>query len=424
MDKAIKTRLTILSFLQWASWGAYLTSMGSFLAKEGFADKIGFVYSIQGIVSLFMPALMGIVADRFLKPRNTYALCHLICGLSLLAAGLYAVLHSGSMIFPIWLTLYSIAICFFMPTVSMSYSVSYALLEKNGFDSTSTFPSVRMWGTVGFITAMLASNWLKDNNGLSFQYSGAQFIFSGCISLLLVCYRAVLPDTVRTTEKIGMQRRSFAERSGLDAFKMFKDRRMAVFFIFCALVGVALQITNSYANPFISSFASNPAFRGCWGTNNPNALIAIGQISETLCILMIPFALKRFGIRNVILIALFAWFLRFGLFGLGNPGDRLWMLVLSCMVYGVAFDFFNISATLYINENTEERQRHSAQGLYLLMTNGIGATVGTLSAQGVVNTTVYHSANPSWSIAWFIFAGYALVVGILFLISFQLEPSR
>jgi nucleoside transporter len=215
---------------------------------------------------------------------------------------------------------------------------------------------------------------------------------------------------------------SLAERFGLNAFSLFKDRNMAIFFIFSMLLGVALQITNGFANPFISHFKEVPEFAQTWGARNANALISISQVSETLGILLIPVAMRIFGIKRVMLIAMFAWVLRFGLFGAGNPGSGVWMLILSMIVYGVAFDFFNISGSLYVNQRTTEKIQNSAQGLFMLMTNGIGATVGTLSAQAVVNHFVYNAAEPDWSAAWYVFAGYSLVVALLFMVLFK-EPK-
>ena len=226
------------------------------------------------------------------------------------------------------------------------------------------------------------------------------------------------------------------QRLGLDAFKLFKSKQMAMFFIFSMLLGVSLQITNGFANGFITSFKNLPEFANTFGANHANALISLSQVSETLCILLIPICLKRLGIKWVMLIAMFAWVLRFGLFGLGNPGDGLWMFILSMIVYGVAFDFFNISGSLFVNENTSGEMRSSAQGLFMIMTNGIGATVGTLSAQAVVNkfvpfeiknaeqvVTNGNAIAEGWSHTWLIFAGYALVVALLFWVLFKYKHN-
>ena len=274
---------------------------------------------------------------------------------------------------------------------------------------------------VGFICSMLFVNFMRDpsNPALQFQHSYWQFYVSGILGLILSIYSLSLPNCPCKPKG---QTSSLADSLGLRAFKLFGKRHFAIFFIFAMLLGAALQITNGYANTFITSFKDIPAFADTWGARNANALISISQMSETLCILLIPFFMKRFGIKGVMLISMFAWVLRFGLFGAGNPGSGVWMFVLSCIVYGMAFDFFNISGALYVNKNTSNDIQSSAQGLFMLMTNGLGASIGTWAAGKVVNAVVYNSAAPSWPKAWFIFAGYALVVAIAFAFLFK-EPK-
>lgn len=420
MNKAIKFRLIIMNILQWAVWGAYLTSMGSYLFSVGLATKIGIFYAIQGIVSIFMPTLMGIVADKFIPAQRLLGLCHGISALGMLGAGLYGMMAENDVTFGILFGLYSVGAAFYMPTIALSNSVAFKVLETNGYDTVKDFPPIRVFGTVGFILAMLFVNFVSID-GVQFQNSYNQFLTSGVLGIAMLLYCFTLPNC--PCNKGTGENQTLAERFGLNAFRLFKDKQMAIFFIFSMLLGVALQITNGFANPFISHFQDVPAFADTWGARNANALISISQVSETLGILLIPIAMKLFGIKRVMLIAMFAWVLRFGLFGAGDPGAGVWMLILSMIVYGVAFDFFNISGALYTNMRTSEKMQNSAQGLFMLMTNGIGATIGTLSAQAVVNHFVYNAAEPNWSIAWYVFAGYALVVAFLFMILFK-EPKN
>ena len=419
MNKSIRLRLIIMNVIQWAVWGAYLTSMGSYLASVGLATKIGIFYAMQGIVSIFMPTLMGIVADKFIPAQKLLGLCHGIAGAGMLGAGFYGMMAGSEVEFGILFGLYAIGAAFYMPTIALSNSVAYNILEKNGFDTVKDFPPIRVFGTVGFICAMLFVNFVSIN-GVQFQNSYNQFITSGILGVLMLLYCFTLPNC--PCNKDNGENQTLAERFGLNAFSLFKDKQMAIFFVFSMLLGVALQITNGFANPFISHFKDVPAFAETWGARNANALISISQVSETLGILLIPIAMRFFGIKKVMLIAMFAWVLRFGLFGAGNPGAGVWMLILSMIVYGVAFDFFNISGSLYVNMRTSAKIQNSAQGLFMLMTNGIGATVGTLSAQAVVNHFVYNAAEPNWSAAWYTFAAYAVVVAILFMILFK-EPK-
>lgn len=418
-NNGISIRLIIMNFLQYAIWGAYLTSMGSYLVNIGLGAKIGIFYAMQGIVSIFMPAIIGIIADKYIQAQKVLGLCHGIAGLAMIAAGYYGLVAGDSVNFATLFSLYSISVAFYMPTIALSNSVAYSGLEKFGMDTVKDFPPIRVFGTVGFICSMLFVNFMSID-GVQFQLSYNQFFTSGVIGLVLAAYAFTLPAC--PVAKRG-ESKSVAEAFGLKAFALFKKKDMAIFFIFSMLLGVSLQITNGFANPFITHFKEIPEYANAWGAQNANALISLSQLSETLCILLIPFAMKFFGIKKVMLIAMFAWVFRFGLFGVGNPGSGVWMFVLSCLVYGVAFDFFNISGSLYVNMKTDEKIRSSAQGLFMLMTNGIGATIGTLGAQEIVNKFVYNAAEPSWSTAWYIFAAYALVVGVLFMILFK-DPKK
>ena len=420
MNKSIRFRLIVMNIIQWAVWGSYLTSMGSYLASVGLATKIGIFYAMQGIVSIFMPTIMGIVADKFIPAQKLLGLCHGIAGAAMLGAGFYGMTAGSDVSFGAVFGMYALSVAFYMPTIALSNSVAYKILESEGYDPVKAFPPIRVFGTIGFIAAMLFVNFMTDGNGVQYQHSYNQYIVSGVLGLVMLLYCFTLPSCPCSTDNA--QGQSIADRFGLKAFSLFKDRQMAIFFLFSMLLGVALQITNGFANPFISHFKDIPEFAQTWGARNANALISISQVSETLGILLIPIAMKLFGIKRVMLIAMFAWVLRFGLFGAGDPGSGVWMLILSMLVYGVAFDFFNISGSLYVNMRTTSKIQNSAQGLFMLMTNGIGATVGTLSAQAVVNHFVYKAAEPDWSAAWYVFAGYALVVAILFMILFK-EPK-
>jgi NHS family xanthosine MFS transporter len=419
----IKLCLIIMNFLQFAVWGAYLTSMGSYLVSLNQTSHIGMFYAVQGIVSMFMPALIGIVADRWVPAQKLYSLCHFIAGIFMIAAGYYGYSAGAGVEFSVLFTLYTISVAFYMPTLALSNSVAYSVLDKAGLDTIKAFPSIRIFGTIGFICAML----FVDVTG--YQHTHAQFFTSGILGLTLAIYAiSCLPDIAIV--RSGGTKKSVAESLGLDAFKLFKSRKMATFFIFSMLLGVSLQITNGFANPFITSFKAIPEFVDSFGANHANALISLSQVSETLCILLIPFFLRKFGIKKVMLIAMVAWMLRFGLFGVGDPGPNVWMFILSMIVYGVAFDFFNISGSLFVDKETTTSTRSSAQGLFMLMTNGVGATVGTLGAQAVV-THFVHSIEHNgtyytvgdWSSVWYIFAGYALVVAVLFTFIFKYKHT-
>ena len=398
-----------MNFLEFAVWGAYLTCMGIYLGRIGMASHIGFFYAMQGIVSIFMPALMGIIADRWIPAQKLFGLCHLMAGAMMLLAAWYGHSRGADAAYAVLFTIYSLSVAFYMPTLALTNSVAYNALTKAGMDTVRDFPPIRVLGTVGFICAM----WFVDLMG--FKSSEMQFVVSGVLSLLLFFYAFTLPETPISR---GGGKKTFVEAFGLQAFTLFKQRKMAIFFIFSMLLGVSLQVTNGFATPFIESFAKIPEYADTFGVKHSVILYSISQVSETLCILMIPFFMKRYGIKNVMLIAMFAWVLRFGLLGAGNPGPGLWMFIGSMIVYGVAFDFFNISGSLFVDKSTDPALRSSAQGLFMLMTNGLGATIGSYAAQAVVNM---HTVNgvTEWRPCWYTFAAYALIVGVTFAIIFR-----
>lgn len=413
----LKVRLTIMNFLEFAVWGAYLTSMGSYLVNVGMAENIGWFYSVQGIVSLFMPALVGIVADRWMQGQKVLSLCHFLAGGFMLAAAYYG-FTAQTVEFSTLFTLYSLSVAFFMPTIALTNSVAYSALDGAGLDTVKAFPPIRVFGTIGFICSM----WAVDLGGM--QQTAGQFAFSGVLSLILAAYSLTLPACPTSKGEGG---KSLVDALGLRAFALFRQPKMAMFFIFSMCLGMCLQVTNGFANPFISAFKDVPEYTGTFGVEHANILISLSQMSETLCILLIPFFLSKFGIKKVMLMAMLAWVLRFGFFALGNPGSGVWLFVLSMIVYGVAFDFFNISGSLFVDKETDLSIRSSAQGLFMMMTNGFGATIGTLAAQEVVNKYVPQLSDTvtgaqvieGWNTSWFIFAGYALVVAVLFAICFR-----
>ena len=373
----MKLRLIVMNFLQFAVWGAYLTSMGTYLFNIGLGAKIGLFYAMQGIVSLFMPAVLGIVADRWIPAQRLLGLSHLLAALFMGGAGYYAMTTGPQVEFAPLFSFYSVSVAFYMPTLALSNSVAYTALDKAGLDTIKAFPPIRTFGTIGFICSM----WLVDL--LGFQSNYMQFFTCAAWGVVLAVYAQTLPECPVSRAQGGQK--SLVEALGLRAFLLFKNRKMAVFFIFSMLLGAALQITNAFGDSYIQNFGTMPQYADSPIVRHSVILLSLSQMSETFCILLIPFFLRRFGIKWVMLISMLAWVLRFGFFGIGNPGSGAVFLILSMIVYGVAFDFFNISGSLFVNNETDLSIRSSAQGLFVIMTNGIGATVGTLGAQAVVN---------------------------------------
>ena len=435
----LKFRLSLMNFLEFAVWGAYLTCMGNYLGVAGLGSEISWFYAIQGIVSIFMPTLMGIVADKYIQPQRLLGLCHLLAGGFMLGCWWMGVQAGFGQEIPsksTFIALYTLSVAFFMPTIALSNTTAFTILKKNGLDTVKDFPPIRVLGTVGFIVTMWFVNCAVWDNGSfsftladnahKFQYTYMQFFVSGLLSLILFVYCFTLP--VCKLEK--RQSQSLAESFGLNAFKLFKTRKMALFFIFSALLGMCLQVTNGYAGPFITSFkgSADAAVASSFAANNATLLTSISQISEALCILLIPFFLKRFGIKVVMLMSMFAWVFRFGLFGVGNPAmPGVILFILSCIVYGVAFDFFNVSGGIFVDQECEPSVKASAQGLFMMMTNGVGATIGTLAAGEIVNAYCSWSDGyllGDWQTCWFIFAAFALCVGVSFALVFNPDKKK
>ena len=408
----LRIRLVILVFLQYAVWGAYLISIGRYLALVGLGSQIKWFFSMNGLVSLFMPALIGIVADRYIQGQRTLSICHALSGLFMISAGIYC-LRAGQVQFAPLYTLYSLSVVFFMPSVALTNSVSYSIITRAGGDPVTDYPPIRMFGTVGFICSMLAVNWIRIG-GVSMQESYTQLILSGILSFVLCLYALTLP--ICPTEG----KKSLSDAFGIKALSLFRQRKMTVFFLFCILMGSALQITNGYANTFLGSFSNNPELADTFAVKNSNALLSLSQVFETLCFLLVPFFMKRFGIKKVLLMSMTAWVLRFGLFGLGSPDmPGVLLFILSCMLYGIAFDFYNIAGSLYVEQNVDKSIRASAQGLLMMMSNGFGATIGMIGAGAVIDKYVFKAPVQDWSSAWFVFAGYMIVTAVLFSIFFK-----
>ena len=430
----LKVRLAVMNFLEFAVWGAYLTSMGNYLGKAGMDAEISWFYTIQGIVSIFMPTLMGIVADKYIQPQRLLGYCHLLAGAAMI--GLFGMGQASQT--PneaMFIAVYTFSVAFYMPTLALSNTSAFSILKSNGLDTVKAFPPIRVFGTVGFILTMWIVNcatwdngsfsFLLSENAHKFQYTHYQFLVSGVLSILLFLYCFSLP----ACPIVKKETKSWVETWGFDAFKLFKSREMAMFFIFSCMLGMSLQVTNGYATPFITSFKGDPAMLDTFAANNATLLVSISQVAEALCILLIPFFLKRYGIKVVMLIAMLAWVLRFGFFGLGNPAfPGVTFFILSCIVYGVAFDFFNVSGGLFVDQKCDVKVRASAQGLFMLMTNGLGASIGTILAGMVINHYCHWTDDGylmgDWKTCWFIFAGYALVVAVAFAVLFRPKKEQ
>jgi MFS transporter, NHS family, xanthosine permease len=400
-----------MNFLQFFIWGSWLISIGRFWFdfKLWSSSDFGIIFSTMGIASVFMPAIAGIIADRLLNAEKLYGIFHL-CGAVVLF--LLPQITSPNTFF--WIML--INMFFYMPTISLAITVCYSSMKTANMDIVKDYPPVRVFGTIGFIVAL----WII--NILHWGATPNQFYLASVAALILGIYAFTMPKCPPLGK--GHQK-TFVSAMGLNAFKLFKNYKMALFFIFAMLLGASLQLTNAYGDTFISDFAKNPFYKNAFAVRYSEIIMSVSQISETLFILAIPFFLRRFGIKKVMLVSMVAWVLRFVLFGIGNPTDGLWMIILSCIIYGMAFDFFNISGSIYVETQSDPKIRASAQGLFMMMTNGIGAIIGSLLAGFIIQKYFTPDGiNKDWQGIWFTFAIYSLVVAVLFAILFKHKHDR
>lgn len=404
----IKYRLIFMNFLQYFVWGSWLITIGNYwFQTQGWgANQFGLVFSTMGIASLFMPAIIGVIADKWIDSEKLYALLHLLSGISLVCLAnadnpdTFFYLSLASMIF-------------YMPTIALANSIAYSSLNKYGLDVVTNFPPIRVFGTIGFIAAM----WIVNLTGN--KSSENQFYIAAVAAFVLAAYSLTLPKCPPLAKNTG-GKSTLSKAFGLEAFKLFKNRQMATFLIFSMFLGAALQLTNAYGDVFLDDFKKIPEFTNSYIVRYSTLIMSISQVSETLFILAIPFFLKRFGIKNIMMISMTAWVLRFGLFAYGNPGPNLWMIILSCIVYGMAFDFFNISGSLFMETSTSPEIRSAAQGLFMTMTNGIGAILGSFTSGIVIEKFfTYSDGTKDWHSIWLSFAIYALVILVAFALIFK-----
>ncbi len=395
-----------MSFLQFFVWGAWLITVGNywFETKQWSGAEFGAIFSTLGLSSIVMPALTGIIADKFINAEKLYGILHILGGLVLFY--IPQVTDPGTF----YWVIFAAMICY-MPTISLSNSVAYTILKNNDFNVIKVFPPIRVWGTIGFIAAM----WLTNLSGN--KASANMFYISAVAAIVLGIYSFTLPKC--PPQRLISENATLTQKLGLDAFKLFGTYKMALFFLFSMMLGAALQLTNMYGDVFLSEFGKMPEYADSIIVKKSTLIMSISQVSETLFILAIPFFLKRFGIKQVMLISMLAWVLRFGLFAYGDPADGLWMIIMSCIVYGMAFDFFNISGSLFVETSTDSSIRSSAQGLFMMMSNGVGAFLGGMISGIVIDKFFTHDGTRDWHHIWLAFAGYALVIAFLFSFMFK-----
>ncbi|MDB4922419.1 nucleoside permease [Mucilaginibacter sp.] len=407
----IKFRLILMNFMQFFIWGAWLLTIGAywFQNKQWSGAQFGAIFSTMGISAIFMPALTGIIADRYINAEKLYGVMHVLGALTLFSLPMVT---NPTTFF--WVILLNMV--FYMPTLSLSITVAYSALKRSNIDVVTEYPPIRIWGTIGFIAALWTVSITHN------ETSANQFYIASAVALTLGIYAFTLPKCPPLFNKT--DNKSLVNSLGLNAFALFKTPRFAIFFAFSMLLGAALQLTNAYGDTFIHDFKNVAEYKGSIAVKYPAIIMSISQISETLFILAIPFFLRKFGIKYVMLFSMLAWVLRFGLFAFGDPAGGLWMIVLSCIVYGMAFDFFNISGSLFVETQVPPEIRGSAQGLFMMMVNGFGALFGSFTSGVIIDKFFTHAdQSKNWQGIWLTFAGYALVIAVIFPFVFRYKHN-
>ncbi|MBC7567755.1 MAG: nucleoside permease [Pedobacter sp.] len=409
---SVKFRLTLMNFMQFFIWGSWLITIGVywFQNKQWSGAEFGVIFSTMGIASIFMPAITGIISDRFINAEKLYGTMHILGAIVLFCLPL---VDNPTTFF--WVILLNMI--FYMPTLSLSITVAYSALKNDNKDVVKDYPPIRIWGTIGFIAAL----WVVSLSGN--EASSNQFYIASAVSLALGIYSFTLPKCPPLANKI--QTKTFVDALGLRAFTLFKQKKFAVFFLFSMFLGAALQLTNAYGDTFLHDFKNIPAYENLLAVKYPAIIMSISQISETLFILAIPFFLRKFGIKYVMLFSMLAWVLRFGLFAFADPAGGLWMIILSCIIYGMAFDFFNISGSLFVETQIDQTMRGSAQGLFMMMVNGFGALFGSFASGLIIeNFFTFADQSKDWHNIWLTFSAYTLVLALVFPFIFKYKHNR
>lgn len=401
-----------MQFMVYFIWGSWLITLSAywFQNKHWPSTLFGLVFSTMAISSIFTPTAAGILADRYINAEYLMFLCNFIGAITLF---ILPSLTTPTAFFWVML-LYMI---FYKPTLSLSASISYSALQFDHLDIINDYPIIRVWGTIGFVIAL----WTISLCG--WEKSPIQFYVASAASLLLSLYSFSLPRCKPLQPSSSSDEESaisVSERCGVEAFQIFRSSTMCVFFLFTTLLGAALQLTNAYGDTFLHDFAHHPEYSNSLVVSYPAIFMSISQISEICFILTIPTVYTKCGIKITMSLSMFAWVIRFGCFAYANPTDRLLLIIISCIAYGAAFDFFLISGSLFIDSQVENELRASAQGLFMCFVGGIGPLLGNFFAGWMISVWfIDEEGKFEWRNIWLSFAAYSLFVALSFIVMFH-----
>ncbi len=405
MNTTIRLKLSLMMFLEFFVWGAWFVTLGTFLGNnlKASGGEIANIFSTQSWGAIIAPFIIGLIADRYFNAEKILGILHLIG-----AFLMYQMYQSEQVgLFYTYVLSYMIL---FMPTLALVNSVAFNQMKN----AEKEFANIRVWGTVGWIFAGLAISFFFHWDSVEAISQGLlknTFLLAGIAAFILGIFSFTLP---KTPPKGNDGNIKISDILGLDALKLLKDKNFLIFFISSILICIPLAFYYQNAHPFLTEA----------GIQNPTGMMAIGQISEALFLLLIPVFFVRFGFKKTILVGMLAWAVRYFLFAYGNGGDLSFMLIIGIALHGICYDFFFVAGQIYTNSKAGEKYKSAAQGLITLATYGIGMLIGFAVAGWITDNYKTLEGTINWQMVWIIPAGIAFAVFLIFAILFKDEIKK
>jgi len=399
MHAYLKTRLSIMMLLQFFIWGAWAPTLGNYMGTINMSDSIPWAYSLGPIAAIITPFFMGMIADRFFDSEKVLGVLCLIGGVAMCLMPNYA----GT---PLFLTLLGIHALCYLPTLSITASLSFHHLTNQEKD----FPVVRVFGTIGWVIAgvLIGKFLMADSTSLP-------LLIGGGASILLGLYSFSLP---KTPPPSAGQKSSWKQILGLDALKALKDRSFIIFLISATLIFIAFGTYFPYAPVYFKTLNTDLRLEHF---TNPSFEMSFGQFSEIFFMLLIPFLFHRLGVKWMLFLGMLAWLARFTLFAAASSSGSFWLIMLGIGIHGICYDFFFVTGQIYIDKETSPAIRGQVQGLLVLLTQGVGFFIGTQLSGAFFNSRAVDGAMslPDWQTFWTYFAIATAVFAIAFFILFK-----
>ena len=401
MNTKTKFQLSLMMFLQFFIWGGWFVTLGTFLGNNLGASgaETGMAFSTQSWGAIIAPFFIGLIADRYFNAEKILGVLHLIG-----AVLMYFMSQATS--FDAFYPLVFAYMVAYMPTLALVNSVSFFQMK----DPAKEFSIIRVFGTIGWIIAGLLISYFQWDSTKSIDEGALSNTFTmvAVASLILGVISFTLPKTPPSQSDGAV---SISDILGLDALKLLKDRNFLMFFITSILICIPLAFYYQQANPFLVEL----------GMENPTGKMTLGQISEVLFMLLLPFFFKKFGFKKTLLVGMLAWAVRYTLFAYGNAGEQAFMLLIGIALHGICYDFFFVSGQIYTDFKAGEKIKSAAQGLITLATYGVGMLIGFWVAGKISDQNMLADGTHNWEVIWMLPAAFALGVMVLFMLIFKNE---